>query len=104
MIGELSSSSTRWVTIFFLYDGWLTVLTFWSLAAPSPPPKPRQQVRWDQLTDVEFMVNGSRCTIYTAFYGTSPVVVKVMRKDVQDKDLVRQVCVFLRKHEKIRQL
>eukprot|EP00904_Undaria_pinnatifida_P012454 jgi/Undpi1/8339/HiC_scaffold_25.g10808.m1 len=47
-------------------------------------------VRWDQLTDVEFMVNGSRCTIYTAFYGTSPVVVKVMRKDVQDKDLVRQ--------------
>ena len=50
------------------------------------------------------MVNGSRCTIYTAFYGTSPVVVKVMRKDVQDKDLVRQVCVFLRKHEKIRQL
>lgn len=37
------------------------------------------------------MVNGSRCTIYTAFYETTPVVVKVMRKDVQDKDIVRQV-------------
>lgn len=49
------------------------------------------QVRWDQLTHVEFMVNGSRCTIYTAFYEATPVVVKVMRKDVQDKDIVRQV-------------
>ncbi|CAM9256918.1 unnamed protein product [Ectocarpus sp. 12 AP-2014] len=47
-------------------------------------------VRWEQLTTVEFMVNGSRCTIYTAFYGTTPVVVKVMRKDVQDRDTVRQ--------------
>lgn len=48
-------------------------------------------MRWDQLTDVEFMVNGSRCTIYTAFYGSTPVVVKVVRKDVRDKDVVRQV-------------
>lgn len=55
----------------------------------------RYQVRWDQLTHVEFMVNGSRCTIYTAFYETTPVVVKVMRKDVQDKDIVRQVCASL---------
>lgn len=38
------------------------------------------------------MANGSRCTIYTAFYGATAVVVKVMRKDVGDKDLVRQVC------------
>lgn len=37
-------------------------------------------------------MNGSRCTIYTAFYETTPVVVKVVRKDVQDKDIVRQVC------------
>lgn len=36
-------------------------------------------------------MNGSRCTIYTAFYQSTPVVVKVMRKDVQDKDIVRQV-------------
>ncbi|CAM9867618.1 unnamed protein product, partial [Sphacelaria rigidula] len=48
-------------------------------------------VRWDELRDVEFMVNGSRCTIYTAFYGSIPVVAKVMRKDVQDKEVVQQV-------------
>lgn len=41
-------------------------------------------------------MNGSRCTIYTAFYETTPVVVKVMRKDVQDKDIVRQVRARLR--------
>lgn len=40
---------------------------------------------------MEFMVNGSRCTIYTAFYDSTPVIVKVMRKDVQDKETVRQV-------------
>lgn len=49
---------------------------------------------------MEFMVNGSRCTIYTAFYATMPVIVKVMRKDVRDKETVRQVratigCVLL---------
>lgn len=59
---------------------------------PTTPPRPFQ-VRWEQLTTVEFMVNGSRCTIYTAFYGTTPVVVKVMRKDVQDRETVRQVRV-----------
>eukprot|EP00752_Nemacystus_decipiens_P007988 g7136.t1 len=64
-----------------------------SRASPETPVElapPSLDVRWDQLTDVEFMVNGSRCTIYTAFYETTPVVVKVMRKDVQDADIVRQ--------------
>eukprot|EP00903_Cladosiphon_okamuranus_P011854 g11136.t1 len=64
-----------------------------SAASPEAPVEPgplNLDVRWDQLTHVEFMVNGSRCTIYTAFYETTPVVVKVMRKDVQDKDIVRQ--------------
>lgn len=49
-----------------------------------------RQVRWEELSDVEFLVNGSRCTIYTAFYNSTPVVVKLMRKDVKDKDVVRQ--------------
>lgn len=43
------------------------------------------------MKDVEFMVNGSRCTIYTAFYESTPVVVKVVRRDAQDKETVRQV-------------
>lgn len=49
------------------------------------------QVRWDELRNVEFMVNGSRCTIYTAFYGSQDVVAKVMRKDVKDKEAVQKV-------------
>lgn len=36
-------------------------------------------------------MNGSRCTIYTAFYESTPVVVKVVRRDAQDKETVRQV-------------
>lgn len=31
----------------------------------------------------------ARCTIYTAVYKDQPVVVKLMRKDVQDATLVR---------------
>lgn len=31
----------------------------------------------------------ARCTIYTAVYKDQPVVVKLMRKDVQDASLVR---------------
>ncbi|CAN0063951.1 unnamed protein product [Pylaiella littoralis] len=61
--------------------------------SPDPPTQGvplNLDVQWDQLKHVEFMVNGSRCTIYTAFYETTPVVVKVMRKDVLDKDTVRQ--------------
>ncbi|CAM9205077.1 unnamed protein product [Choristocarpus tenellus] len=50
----------------------------------------REDVRWDELSDVEFMVNGSRCTIYTAFLETIPVVVKLVRKDVEDKDIVKK--------------
>lgn len=48
-------------------------------------------MRWDELKDLEFMVNGSRCTIYTAFYYSMAVVVKVVRKDVVDREVVRKV-------------
>lgn len=56
-----------------------------------PADNSLDQIPWDQLKHLEAMVNGSRCTIYTAFYQSTPVVVKVMRKDVQDKETVRQV-------------
>ncbi|CAN0088492.1 unnamed protein product [Ectocarpus sp. 6 AP-2014] len=46
-------------------------------------------VAWAELGDVDFLVNGSRCTIYTAVYKDQQVVVKLMRKDVQDAALVR---------------
>ncbi|CAB1104498.1 unnamed protein product [Ectocarpus sp. CCAP 1310/34] len=46
-------------------------------------------VAWAELEDVDFLVNGSRCTIYTAVYKDQQVVVKLMRKDVQDAALVR---------------
>lgn len=36
-----------------------------------------------------FLVPRRRCTIYTAVYKDQPVVVKLMRKDVQDASLVR---------------
>eukprot|EP00904_Undaria_pinnatifida_P012456 jgi/Undpi1/8340/HiC_scaffold_25.g10809.m1 len=46
-------------------------------------------VAWGELSQVVFLVNGSRCTIYTAVYKDQPVVVKLMRKDVQDAAMVR---------------
>ncbi|CAM9415839.1 unnamed protein product [Discosporangium mesarthrocarpum] len=57
---------------------------------PAEGPPINEDVRWDELTNVEFMVNGSRCTIYTAFYGNIPVVVKLVRIDAVDKDLIKQ--------------
>lgn len=47
-------------------------------------------VEWSDLRDVEFLVNGSRCTIYTAMYKEHSVVVKLMRKDVRDASAVRR--------------
>ncbi|CAM9489288.1 unnamed protein product [Scytosiphon promiscuus] len=61
-----------------------------SLSLPGEVAPLNLDIRWEELKHVEAMVNGSRCTIYTAFYQSTPVVVKVMRKDVQDKDTVRQ--------------
>jgi hypothetical protein len=48
------------------------------------------EAQWSQLSDVEFLVNGSRCTIYTAVYGGAQCVVKTPRKDVPDAALVRR--------------
>ncbi|CAM9852951.1 unnamed protein product [Chrysoparadoxa australica] len=45
-------------------------------------------ISWNDLRDLQFLVNGSRCTIYTAFYGDKAVVVKLVRKDAPDKALV----------------
>lgn len=47
-------------------------------------------VEWREISDVEFLANGSRCTIYTAEYEKQPCVVKLMRKDVPDAALVRR--------------
>ncbi|CAN0063883.1 unnamed protein product [Pylaiella littoralis] len=54
-----------------------------------PGGKLNTNVAWSELANVLFLVNGSRCTIYTAEYKDQPVVVKLMRKDVQDASLVR---------------
>eukprot|EP00903_Cladosiphon_okamuranus_P011855 g11137.t1 len=51
-------------------------------------------VSWSELEKVVFLVNGSRCAIYTAVYKDQPVVVKVVRKDVQDTALVRDELEF----------
>jgi serine/threonine protein kinase len=57
--------------------------------------QPQLDMKWHDLHDVEFLVNGSRCTIYTAFTAKElPVVVKVVRKDAPDKDVVKQELAF----------
>ncbi|KAG5177205.1 Serine/threonine-protein kinase CTR1 [Tribonema minus] len=69
---------------------------FDSDAAHQQPPlarledftEPNLDMRWDSLQDAEFLVNGSRCTIYTAFYKNLPVAVKLVRKDIPDKKTV----------------
>ena len=85
------SSDTRWVRMRLTSEPKLTSQPTGYLAESTTT----DQVRFDELKHVEFLVNGRRCTIYTAFYGTTPVIVKVMRKDVQDKEIVRQVRVRL---------
>eukprot|EP00752_Nemacystus_decipiens_P007986 g7135.t1 len=47
------------------------------------------EVAWSELENVVFLVNGSRCTVYTAVYKDQPVVVKLTRKDVQDASRVK---------------
>eukprot|EP00611_Tribonema_gayanum_P023563 TRINITY_DN4982_c0_g1_i2.p2 TRINITY_DN4982_c0_g1~~TRINITY_DN4982_c0_g1_i2.p2 ORF type:complete len:481 (-),score=112.74 TRINITY_DN4982_c0_g1_i2:149-1591(-) len=67
-----------------------------AVAAHQQPPlarledftEPNLDMRWDSLQDAEFLVNGSRCTIYTAFYKNLPVAVKLVRKDIPDKKTV----------------
>jgi hypothetical protein len=45
-------------------------------------------VPWSSLSEIEFLVSGSRCSIYTATFKDQPVVVKVLRKDSRDVDAV----------------
>eukprot|EP00611_Tribonema_gayanum_P020591 TRINITY_DN3780_c0_g1_i1.p1 TRINITY_DN3780_c0_g1~~TRINITY_DN3780_c0_g1_i1.p1 ORF type:complete len:538 (+),score=136.60 TRINITY_DN3780_c0_g1_i1:226-1839(+) len=55
-----------------------------------PGEQLNMEVQWSELSEVEFLVNGSRCTIYTATYNHQACVVKLLRKDAVDAAIVRR--------------